>query len=305
MSIERTSIERQSNDAPSSASQPGLADRPFVKMNGLGNEILVLDLRANPMEVPPAEARALARPGVLPFDQAMVLYPARRADTAAFVRILNSDGSESAACGNGTRCIAALEFERTGQRHMLFESPAGLLDCTVREDGTVTVDMGAPRLDWADIPLAHAIPDTAALIIPGYEVLGPASFVSMGNPHAVFFVEGVTISEVERLGAELEHHPLFPQRVNVSFAHLLTPDHIDLNVWERGAGRTRACGTAACATAVAAARTGRSPRTLRITLPGGDLTIAWRAEDGHVLMTGPVAHEFDGILTPDMLAGAA
>ncbi|OYX15160.1 MAG: diaminopimelate epimerase [Rhizobiales bacterium 32-66-8] len=295
--------------APVTAPVPGspapLAGRPFVKMNGLGNEILVLDLRADPMDVPPAAARALARPGVLPFDQAMVLYPPQRADTAGFVRILNSDGSESAACGNGTRCIAALEFERTGARQILFESPAGLLECTVLADGTVTVDMGAPRLDWADIPLAHAVVDTTALTIPGYEALGPASFVSMGNPHAVFFVSDVSIADVERLGAELEHNPLFPQRVNVSFAHLRTPDHIDLNVWERGAGRTRACGTAACATAVAAVRTGRSPRAVRITLPGGDLTIAWRAEDGHVLMTGPVAHEFAGTLTADMLTDAA
>lgn len=281
-----------------------LADRAFVKMNGLGNEILVLDLRADPVEVTPEEARALARPGVLPFDQAMLLYPPRRPDTAAFVKILNSDGSQSAACGNGTRCIAALEGERTGARHVLFESAAGLLDCVLEADGTVTVDMGAPRLGWADIPLARDVGDTSACDIAGYELLGPASFVSMGNPHAVFFVPAADAVDVEELGAELEENALFPERANISFAQMLSRDHILLHVWERGAGRTRACGTAACATAVAAARTGRAGRRVRVTLPGGDLGIDWLESDGHVLMTGPVAHEFSGRLTPLMLAEA-
>lgn len=283
-----------------------LAYRPFVKMNGLGNEILVLDLRADPVDVTPAAARALARPSVLPFDQAMVLYPPRRSDTAAFVRILNSDGSFSSACGNGTRCIAALETERTGEPHTLFESEAGLLDCHVLADGQVSVDMGAPRFDWREIPLAFDIGDTAGARVPGFEWLGPASFVSMGNPHAIFFVSDPAAVDVERLGADLENCDLFPERANISFAHLMAPDHIHLDVWERGAGRTRACGTAACATAVAGARTGRTGReNVRVTLPGGDLLISWRESDGHVVMTGPVAHEFAGILTADMLTEAA
>lgn len=282
-----------------------LVDRPFVKMNGLGNEILVLDLRDDPVPVPPEAARALARPDVLPFDQAMLLYPPRRADSAAFVRILNSDGSESGACGNGTRCIAALEATRTGRDHLLFESAAGLLDCVLEPDGTVTVDMGAPRLGWRDIPLARDVGDTAAASVAGYETLGPAGFVSMGNPHAVFFVPDADAVDVERLGPLLEHDPLFPERANISFAQMLSRDHIRLHVWERGAGRTRACGSAACAVAVAAIRTGRADRRVRVTLPGGDLTIFWREADGHVLMTGPVAHEFTGRLTPDMLADAA
>lgn len=274
-------------------------------MNGLGNEILVLDLRPDPVEVPAASARALARPSVLPFDQAMVLYPPRRAGTAAFVRILNSDGSFSAACGNGTRCIAALEAETTGRPHVLFESEAGLLDCHVRADGQVQVDMGAPRLGWSDIPLARDIGDTAAVVIPGYEQLGPACFVSMGNPHAIFFVPDANAVDVEGLGAALEHHSLFPERANISFASLTAPDRILLHVWERGAGRTRACGTAACATAVAAVRTGRTGRAVTVTLPGGDLEILWRDADSHVLMTGPVEREFSGTLTPAMLEEAA
>lgn len=282
-----------------------LAHRPFVKMNGLGNEILVLDLRADAVEVSPAAARALARPGVLPFDQAMVLYPPRREGTAAFVRILNNDGSVSAACGNGTRCIAFLEAERTGAPHVLFESEAGLLDCVVQPDGQVEVDMGAPRFGWRELPLARDVGDTAAVAIPGFEALGPACLVSMGNPHAIFFVPDADAVDVERLGAALEHHPLFPERANISFASLTAPDRILLHVWERGAGRTRACGTAACATAVAAVRTGRAGRDVTVTLPGGDLVIRWRESDGHVLMTGPVEHEFAGILTAAMLEEAA
>lgn len=282
-----------------------LSHRPFVKMNGLGNEILVLDLRADPVDVPPAAARALARPSVLPFDQAMVLYPPRRADTAAFVRILNNDGSISAACGNGTRCIAALEAGRTGEPHVVFESEAGLLDCTVRPDGQVKVDMGAPRLGWQDIPLAQDVGDTASVFVPGFERLGPAVMVSMGNPHAIFFVPDADAMDVEGLGTALEHHPLFPERANISFASLTAPDRILLHVWERGAGRTRACGTAACATGVAAVRTGRTGRAVTVTLPGGPLEIEWRESDGHVLMTGPVEHEFAGTLTPAMLGEAA
>ena len=287
-----------------------LAHRPFVKMNGLGNEILVIDLRADPVEVSPQAARALARPGVLPFDQAMVLYPPRRAGTAAFVRILNSDGSASAACGNGTRCIAALEAQATGADHVVFESEAGLLDCRVHADGTVSVDMGAPRFSWCDIPLAHDVGDTTAVMVEGFDQLGPASLVSMGNPHAVFFVPDAGAVDVAGLGAALERHPLFPERANISFASLAGPDEILLHVWERGAGRTRACGTAGCATAVAAARTGRTGRTVRVHLPGGLLAIDWRPDGqgqdaGHVVMTGPVEHEFSGRITAAMLGEAA
>lgn len=285
----------------SSLGDSSLAGRPFVKMNGLGNEILILDLREHPVEVSPEAAHALARADVLPFDQTMVLYPPQRADTAAFVRILNNDGSEASACGNGTRCIAAYETERTGLPHTLFESRAGLLDCTVREDGLVSVDMGAPRLEWAQIPLSHDVGDTSSVIVPGFEALGSAAMASMGNPHATFFVADADVVDVDGQGAALERHPLFPERANISFASFVSADHIKLNVWERGAGRTLACGTAACAAGVNAVRTGRSGPMVTVSLPGGDLKIHWRAEDGHVLMTGPVAHEFTGILTTDML----
>ncbi|HSI39971.1 MAG TPA: diaminopimelate epimerase [Xanthobacteraceae bacterium] len=282
-----------------------LANRPFVKMNGLGNEIVVLDLRDDPLDVPPAEARALARPGVLPFDQIMALYPPVTPGTAAFVRIVNADGSEAGACGNGTRCIALYEAGRTGRDHVVFESVAGPLDCQVAAAG-ITVDMGAPRFGWADIPLAGPVPDTAAVDLPGAPPeLGPAALVDVGNPHAVFFVGDLTAHDLGRFGPVLERHALFPDRANISLAQLVGPDHLLLAVWERGAGLTRACGSAACAAMVAAVRAGLTGRRARVSLPGGDLVVAWREEDGHIVMTGPAETEFAGRLTAAMLGADA
>lgn len=285
-----------------------LLDHRYVKMNGLGNEILVLDLRDDPVDLSAAQVRALARPAAVPFDQAMVLYPARRPDTAAFVRIFNADGSQAAACGNGTRCIAAYEARRTGLSHMVFESEAGLLVCDHLAEGGVRVDMGAPRLSAREIPLAEDTVNTLGHVVPGHADLGPAAFVSMGNPHAIFFPSDdadPTVFDLDRLGPVLEHHGLFPERANISFARVLSPDHLRLDVWERGAGRTRACGTAACAAAVAAARTGRTGRAVRVSLPGGDLSIEWRDRDDHVLMTGPVVFEAEGRITPAMVSEVA
>ncbi|MCK0197536.1 diaminopimelate epimerase [Ancylobacter sp. 6x-1] len=284
-----------------------LANRPFVKMNGLGNEIVVLDLRADPVMVPPQEARALARPEALPFDQIMALYPPKRAGTDAFVRIINADGSEAGACGNGTRCIALYESVRTGRDHLVFESPAGLLDCRMVPDG-ITADMGAPRFGWQEIPLAHAVAHTDAVDLTLENLSSPA-LANVGNPHATFFVDEAEAVDLARLGPLLERHELFPDRANIGIARLLAPDHIRLDVWERGAGLTRACGSAACAAAVNAMRTGRSPRAdnrpVRVSLPGGDLFIVWRAADDHILMTGPAETEFEGVLAPDMLGLAS
>lgn len=281
-----------------------LANRPFVKMNGLGNEIVVLDLRDAPMPVPPVEARALARPDVLPFDQIMALYPPRAEGTEAFVRIINADGSEAGACGNGTRCIALYEAGRIGRNHVLFESVAGLLDCTVGEDG-VSADIGCPRFNWDEIPLAEPFADTRAIELQigpiDAPVLHSPSVVNVGNPHAIFWVDDVEAHDLGRFGPMLENHPIFPERANISLAEVRSPEHIVLKVWERGAGLTRACGSAACAAAVVGARTGRTSRKVRVTLPGGDLFIDWREADGHILMTGPAEFEFEGRLTPAML----
>jgi len=286
-----------------------LQNRPFVKMNGLGNEIVVLDLRVAPGPVTAAEARAIARPGAVPFDQLMALYPPRTAGTEAFVRIFNSDGSEAGACGNGMRCIAALVSKATGKKTLAFETPAGVVACMIESmPGTVTVDMGAPRLRWNEIPLAEEFRDTRAIELQigpiDKPVLHSPSAVSMGNPHVIFWVDDIAAHDLARFGPMLENHPIFPERANVSLAQLAGPDHLIVRTWERGAGLTRACGSAACAAAVAAVRTKRTGRKVRVTLPGGDLAVEWRESDDHVLMTGPVEYERAGQFDPALFAAA-
>jgi len=271
-----------------------LANREFVKMNGLGNEIVIVDLRGSPKPIEPAAARAAARQE--PYDQLMALYPARGSADAA-VRIYNNDGSEAGACGNGMRCVAALIAAETGRTDLNFETPAGVISCR-RAGEFFTVDMGAPRFRWDEIPLAKEMPDTRAIDL----AIGPAdapilrspSAVNMGNPHAIFWVDDVNGYDLGRIGPVVEHHPLFPERANVTLAAVPARDHIVIRTWERGAGLTKACGSAACAAAVAAARLARTDRTVTVTLPGGDLAIEWREADDHVLMTGPAEYEYDG-----------
>lgn len=283
-----------------------LANRHFVKMNGLGNEIVVLDLRAHPVAVSAEEAKALARPQALPFDQLMVLYPPKHADTLAFVRIYNSDGSEAGACGNGMRCVAALEAKASGAKALNFETAAGLVSCKIEDaPNAITVDMGAPRFLWNEIPLSEEFRDTRAIELQigpiDKPVLHSPSAVNVGNPHAIFWVDDVEAYDLARFGPLLENHPIFPERANISLARIAAPDHLVVKTWERGAGLTRACGSAACAAAVSAARTKRTGRKVRVTLPGGDLLVDWRVSDDHILMTGPVEMEFEGRLDPSML----
>ncbi len=285
-----------------------LANRKFVKMNGLGNEIVIVDLRGAPVPIGAAEARAAARHE--PYDQLMALYPGRGRTDAA-VRIYNNDGSEAGACGNGMRCIAALIGAETGKTALSFETPAGLISCWAAGDGRYTVDMGAPLFRWDEIPLAKEMPDTRAIDLTigpsGAPILHSPSAVNMGNPHAIFWVEDPEAYDLRAIGPQLEHHPLFPERANITLAAVVSRDHVTIRTWERGAGLTRACGSAACAAAVAAARLDRTGRKVTVTLPGGDLAIEWREADDHVLMTGPVEYEhagrFDGALFAD--AGAA
>ncbi|MHB2168412.1 diaminopimelate epimerase [Alsobacter sp. R-9] len=286
-----------------------LAGRPFLKMNGLGNEIVVLDLRGTALAVTAAEARAIARAPGSHFDQLMVLHDPRTAGTDAFMLIYNTDGSESGACGNGTRCVAWALTEGTERRALLLETRAGLLQATREGDWTFTVDMGAPRLRWDEIPLAEPFEDTTGIELQvgpiDAPVLHTPSVVNMGNPHAIFWVKDALAHDLGRIGPVLEHHPIFPERANISLAQVTGPDSMILRVWERGAGLTRACGSAACAAAVAAARKGLTGRRVRVSLPGGDLHIDWRESDGHVLMTGPVELEHEGRLEPAVFAGAA
>ena len=286
-----------------------LANRPFAKMNGIGNEIVVVDLRDSAAAVSAEEARAVASPEGVPYDQLMVLQPPRLAGTEAFIRIYNNDGSEAAACGNGMRCVARRLFEATGQTAATFETRAGLLNCWQGADGLYTVDMGPPKFGWKDIPLAEEFRDTRSIELQigpiDAPVLHTPSVVSMGNPHAIFWVEDVNVYDLGRFGPLLENHPIFPDRANITLAHIVDRDHITMRTWERGAGLTKACGSAACAAAVAAARLRRTNRLVQIALPGGELAIEWRERDDHVLMTGSATFEYEGRFDPALFASVA
>jgi diaminopimelate epimerase len=289
-----------------------LTTRRFLKMNGLGNKITVLDLRGSTARVTASEARAIAADPRSHFEQLMVLHDPQTPGTDAFMRIYNTDGTESAACGNGTRCVAwAMTNDpamRTATKDgLVLETAFGLLPVRRLSDLIFTVDMGEPRLGWKDIPLGRPFADTRVIAVepvPGAPELAAPSAVSMGNPHAIFWVADAASYDLTRLGPIIENDPVFPQRANISLAQILSPDRILLHVWERGAGLTRACGSAACATVVAASRKGLTGRKATVTLPGGDLAITWREADGHVLMTGPVELEHEGVFPPDLFAEA-
>jgi diaminopimelate epimerase len=291
-----------------------LSNSRFLKMNGLGNEITVLDLRGSGHRVSPAEARAIAADPRSRFDQLMVLHDPVTPGTDAYMCIYNTDGSESGACGNGTRCVAWAMMSdpvmsRPAAGGLVLETKAGLLPVERVSDLVFTVDMGPPRLAWNEIPLRDPYPDTRTIAVdsklPGAPELQGPSAVSMGNPHAIFWVRDALAYDLAAIGPILEHDPVFPERANISFAQVTGPEHIVLRVWERGAGATRACGSAACASLVAAARKELTGRRAVVALPGGDLVIEWCESDDHVLMTGPTELEHDGILSPALFAGAA
>jgi diaminopimelate epimerase len=271
-----------------------MSGRPFIKMHGLGNDFVVLDARRQPFPLTDAQARAIAdrREGV-GCDQLLILEPPTNGSADVFLRIRNHDGGEVGACGNGTRCVAALVMGELGRDAIAIETSAGLLQAKAAGPARVTVDMGEARLGWQDIPLVEER-DTLHLAIENGPLADPVG-VSMGNPHAVFFVEDVESLPLADLGPALEHHPLFPERANIGAAQIIGKDRLRLRVWERGAGLTRACGTGACAAAVAAARRGLTGRKVEVVLDGGTLTLEWR-QDGHVEMTGPVATSFRGEL---------
>jgi diaminopimelate epimerase len=265
----------------------------FVKMHGCGNDFVVLDERAAPLAITPARAAALAdRRRGIGCDQLIIIEPAPEGSNAdAFMRIRNPDGAEAGACGNATRCVVERLARETGRRHLVIRTVAGNLQADLLDDGRVTVDMGQPRLDWTEVPLARRM-DTLHLDLALGAVADPAA-CSMGNPHATFFVADVEALPIAALGPALEVDPLFPERANIGFAQVLAPERIRLLVWERGAGLTLACGSGACAALVNAHRRGLAARRATMVMDGGALEIEWR-EDGHVLMTGPVAVAFTG-----------
>jgi diaminopimelate epimerase len=271
-------------------------------MNGLGNEIIIADMRGRADRVTAAAAVAINADAVLKFDQIMAIHDPKTPGTASYIEIINSDGSRAEACGNGMRCVVMALAEETGKIDFLFETVAGLLTGKVESDGRLSVDMGVPKFGWQDIPLAEEFRDTRAIELQigpiDAPVLHSPSAASMGNPHVTFWVrDDVWNYALDRFGPLLENHPIFPERCNISLAHVLASDHLIVRTWERGAGLTRACGTAACAALVNGARTKRSARKATVTLPGGDLLIDWRADD-HVILTGPAEHEFAGSLDP-------
>jgi len=276
----------------------------FRKMHGLGNDFVVLDQRVDPVRIDAAAARSLAdrRTGI-GCDQLLLLEPPRDPRAQVFMRILNPDGSEAEACGNGTRCVAALLGAETGAKSLRIETVAGLLSAEILGDGCVTVDMGEAKTGWRDIPLARAM-DTLRVDL----ALGPLSepvCTSIGNPHATFFVtdvESMDTGELRRLGAVAEHDKLFPERANIGVATVRRDGAIRLRVWERGAGLTLACGSGACAALVGACRRGLTGRRATVVVDGGNLDIEWR-EDAHVMMTGPVALPFEGSFDAALLGG--
>jgi diaminopimelate epimerase len=274
----------------------------FAKMNGLGNDIIVADMRGRADRVAPAAAIALNGDPVTKFDQIMAIYDPRTPGTFSYIEILNSDGSKAQACGNGMRCVVQALAAETGQKIFTFETTAGILTAEEHADGLISVDMGIPRFSWRDIPLAEEFRDTRMIELQigpiDAPVLHSPSVVSMGNPHAVFWIDDDVWSyALDRFGPLLENHPIFPERANISIAQVTASDAISMRTWERGAGLTKACGSAACAVAVSAARTRRTGRVVTVTVPGGPLLVEWR-DDDHVVMTGPAEWEFSGTFDP-------
>jgi len=279
-----------------------LSNVPFFKMNGLGNQIIVADMRGRTDRVTPEAAIAInARPETK-FDQIMAIHDGRTPGTVNYIEIINSDGSRAQACGNGMRCVVQALSAEQGRQRFTFETIAGILFGEEAEDGQITVDMGTPKFAWYEIPLNEEFADTRKIELQigpiDAPVLHSPSVMAIGNPHATFWVkDDVWNYALDRFGPLLENHPLFPERANISIANVVTSDKIILRTWERGAGLTEACGTAACAALVNAARTRRTGRKATVTVPGGDLVVEWLDND-HVTLTGPAEFEWAGMLDP-------
>jgi diaminopimelate epimerase len=281
------------------------APLPFRKMNGLGNDFVVLDGRQRRLSISEDQARAIAnRASGIGCDQLIVMEPSDFADVT--MRIWNAEGGEVESCGNASRCIADILFAETGGDTATIDTKGGFLTAhKAAGEHMVTIDQGLPRFDWKDIPLSEPFADTRHIELQ----LGPIdkplihspSVVNVGNPHCIFWVDDLDVVDFAKVGPMLENHPLFPERANISLAKVVARDHIILKVWERGAGLTRACGTAACATMAAGHRIKIIDAKCRITLPGGDLFMAVDESTGHVLMTGPAAYDFEGVIAPELL----
>lgn len=268
----------------------------FTKMHGLGNDFMVLDLVSQHAHIQPKHVRQWGdRHTGVGFDQLLIVEPPSRPDVDFRYRIFNADGSEVEQCGNGARCFARFVLDKrlTAKKRIRVETKSSVIELNVRNDGQITVDMGAPRLEPAEVPFVAA----EAAIAYEVEVDGRTvelAAVSMGNPHGVLRVTDVATAPVHQLGPQLETHPRFPQKANIGFLQVVDAHHARLRVWERGCGETQACGTGACAAAVAGIRQGWLASPVQITLPGGSLTIEWAGAGQPVLMTGPAVRVFEG-----------
>lgn len=275
---------------------------PFWKMNGLGNKIIVADMRSIGQKISGDAAVAInAQPG-MEYDQIMEMHKPEYPELDASIRILNSDGSEANACGNGMRCVVADLNQETPKKNWSFKTAPGILNAAYESDGEISVEMGIPKFDWEDIPLEEEFADTTGIELQvgpiDDPILHTPSVANIGNPQCVFWApEDVWSYELDRLGSLLEYHPIFPDRANISIANVPARDHIVLRTWERGAGLTQACGSAACAALVCAVRKDLTDRKATVTVPGGDLQIEWK-DNGQVMLTGPAEFEFSGHLNP-------
>ena len=278
--------------------------RSFLKMNGLGNDFVVVDARFNAFPVTEAQARAIAdRKSGIGCDQLIVMEKSPRADVS--MRIWNAEGGEVESCGNASRCIADLVMTETGKDTTTIITKGGFLAARKAGDKLVTIDQGAPRFGWKDIPLSEAFADTRHIELQVGPIDKPSihspSVVNVGNPHCIFWVDDLDVVDLGKVGPMIENHPLFPERTNVELAKVVARDHIILKVWERGAGLTRACGTAACAVMAAGHRIKIIDSKCRVTLPGGDLFMAVNEDNGHVLMTGPLSYDGEGVIPEALL----
>ncbi len=274
----------------------------FQKMNGLGNKILVADMRGRADKITPRAAIALAHDPNTSFDQIMAIYSPASKNADARIHILNSDGTDAEACGNGTRCVVSWLKQVMDQNNFIFATDGGNISATYRSENSISVNMGQPKFDWEQIPLSEEFADTRTIELQigpiDTPVLHTPSVANIGNPHAIFWIkDDVWNYELDRFGPLLENHPIFPERANITIANVSSRKTVTIRTWERGAGLTLACGSAACATAVCAVRTDRTDRQVTVTVPGGDLEIEWLA-DNSILMTGPVEYEFSGMLDP-------
>jgi len=265
----------------------------FTKMNGLGNDFVIIYKDENNFTPDKKTCLAIAdRHKGIGYDQLILLSPSKNEVADIHMQIYNSDGSIAGACGNATRCVARLLFEKTKQTKAIIETKAGLLHVKKESDNIYSADMGEAHLSWDKIPLSKEV-DTLNVSL-GIDDIGKACCVNVGNPHAVFFVSNLDDINLEEIGSKLENHPIFPDRCNIEFAQIIDKTHIKMRVWERGAGITKACGSGACATLIAAVRRDLSDRNATIHLDGGDLNISWRKEDNHVILSGTASKNYDG-----------